>query len=38
MSYSQFTLEIVEQVFGITIIEKLDTFAEVPEVPIIPIS
>jgi hypothetical protein len=34
MSYSQFTLEMVEQVFGLSIIEKLDSFAEVPEAPI----
>lgn len=34
MSYSQFTLEMVEQVFGLSIIEKLDVFATVPEAPI----
>lgn len=34
MSYSQFTLETVEQVFGLSIIEKLDIFAAVPEAPI----
>lgn len=34
MSYSQFTLEMVEQAFGLSIVEKLDCFAAVPEVPI----
>lgn len=34
MSYSQFTLETVEQAFGLTIIEKLDMFAAIPEVSI----
>ncbi len=34
MSYSQFTLETVEQVFGLSIIEKLDIFATVSEVSI----
>ncbi|NEQ41481.1 MAG: hypothetical protein F6K40_36925 [Okeania sp. SIO3I5] len=34
MSYSQFTLETVEQTFGINIIEKLELFATIPEVKI----
>ncbi|HAA27951.1 MAG TPA: hypothetical protein DCE56_10185 [Cyanobacteria bacterium UBA8553] len=34
MSYSQFTLETVEQAFGLSIVEKLDIFSAVPEVPI----
>jgi hypothetical protein len=34
MSYSQFTLETVEQAFGLAIIEKLDMFAAIPEVSI----
>ncbi len=34
MSYSQFTLETVEQTFGLSIIEKLDMLATVPEVPV----
>ncbi|AFZ18420.1 hypothetical protein [Allocoleopsis franciscana] len=34
MSYSQFTLETVEQAFGLSIIEKLGIFATVPEVSI----
>lgn len=34
MSYSQFTLETVEQAFGLSIIEKLGIFSTVPEVPI----
>ena len=34
MSYSQFTLETVEQTFGLSIIEKLELFAAIPEVQI----
>ncbi|MFB2881967.1 Uma2 family endonuclease [Floridanema aerugineum] len=34
MSYSQFTLETVEQAFGLSIIEKLDLFTNVPEASI----
>ncbi|MDY7012182.1 MAG: hypothetical protein SVX43_01060 [Cyanobacteriota bacterium] len=34
MSYSQFTIETVEQVFRLSIVEKLDLFAAIPEVPI----
>jgi len=34
MSYSQFSLESVEQAFGLSIIEKLDIFTAIPEVPI----
>ncbi len=34
MSYSQFTLETVEQAFSLTIIEKLGIFAAIPETPI----
>ncbi|MEM1169993.1 MAG: hypothetical protein AAGJ08_13185 [Cyanobacteria bacterium P01_H01_bin.35] len=34
MSYSQFTLETVEQTFGLSIIEKLELFATIPEVQI----
>ncbi|MFB2936129.1 hypothetical protein ACE1B6_12825 [Aerosakkonemataceae cyanobacterium BLCC-F154] len=34
MSYSQFTLETVEQAFGLNIIEKLDLFSNIPEAPI----
>ncbi|NET59151.1 MAG: hypothetical protein F6K47_24320 [Symploca sp. SIO2E6] len=34
MSYSQFTLEKVEQTFGLNILENLDMFAAVPEVPV----
>lgn len=34
MSYSQFTLETVEQAFGLSIVEKLDIFARIPEVSI----
>lgn len=34
MSYSQFTLETVEQAFSLSIIEKLDLFATISEVPI----
>jgi hypothetical protein len=34
MSYSQFTLETVEQAFGLSIIEKLDLFTTIPEIPI----
>jgi len=34
MSYSQFSLETVEQAFGLSIIEKLDIFTAIPEVPI----
>lgn len=34
MSYSQFSLETVEQTFGLSILEKLDIFTAIPEVPI----
>lgn len=34
MSYSQFTLEKVEEAFGLSIIERLDIFAAIPEAPI----
>jgi len=34
MSYSKFTLETVEQTFGLNIIEKLELFAKIPEVKI----
>ena len=34
MSYSQFTLETVEQTFGLNIIETLELFATIPEVKI----
>ncbi|MFB2893591.1 hypothetical protein ACE1CI_11825 [Aerosakkonemataceae cyanobacterium BLCC-F50] len=34
MPYSQFTLETVEQAFGLSIIEKLDLFSNIPEAPI----
>lgn len=34
MPYSQFTLETVEQAFGLSIIEKLDLFTNVPEAAI----
>lgn len=32
MSYSQFSLETVEQTFGLSILEKLDIFTAIPEV------
>lgn len=34
MSYSQFSLETVEQTLGLSILEKLDIFTAIPEVPI----